>query len=273
MAPERAGRRRGAPAPLAFLLLALISGACQRESPRAPEAKPAPTAAAAFVAEGDAFLARGDHAAAAAKFEQAVALAPRNIAARYGLGTALSHLDRTDEAVVQFQWVVRLGGSRSPLAATAREWLTRRRAMPTPGQSRVEYTPPDQREPGRVRSRLSWSGILGGGDTPVELELRRSNFPHAPLPYEATARVPGPYEFPRVAPGHYRLTAWTKNPRVELWREFVVVQPGEDIDVNLTAGNAVAPPDALPLPDPRILRERERKAERGRIDGERAGGR
>jgi hypothetical protein len=35
-----------------------------------------------------------------------------------------------------------------------------------------------------------------------------------------------------------------------------VVQPGVDVQLDLTPGNAVAPADTLPLPDPRALRER-----------------
>jgi hypothetical protein len=43
---------------------------------------------------------------------------------------------------------------------------------------------------------------------------------------------------------------------VELWRQFLVVQQGVDVQLDLTPGNAVAPADALPLPDPRAVRER-----------------
>ena len=119
--------------------------------------------------------------------------------------------------------------------------------------------PLDQLAPARVRGTLGWSGLLTGADTPVELELRRQNVRGSPSPYRTPARVPGAFEFPRVAPGSYQLQVWTRSPRVELWRHFVVVQPGVDIEVDLTPGNAVAPADALPLPDPRALRERERR--------------
>ena len=245
----------------AALLLALTA-ACGRDAPP-PMTGPAPSAADAFVTEGEALLARGDYAGAAERFERAVALAPEHIAARYGLGAALSHLDRIPEAVAQFQWVDRLGGARSPLASRAREWLARRNALAQRPTTRVEYVPLDQQAPARVRGTLTWSGFLTGADTLVDVELRRQNVTGAPPPYRAAGRVPGAFEFPRVAAGSYQLHVWTRKQRVELWRQFVLVQPGVDVQVDLTPGNAVAPADALPLPDPRALRERER-LERGR---------
>jgi hypothetical protein len=135
----------------------------------------------------------------------------------------------------------------------------RRNALAPRATTRVEYVPLDQQAPARVRGTLSGSGFLTGADTPVELELRRQNVTGAPSPYRTSARVPGAFEFARVVAGSYQLQVWTRNQRVELWRHFVVVQPGVDIQVDLTPGNAVAPADALPLPDPRALRERERR--------------
>jgi hypothetical protein len=248
--PLRARRRA-----LPVLLLLALGAACGHEAPP-PAAAPARPPADVFVAEGEALLARGDYAGALPQFERAVALAPEHIAARYGLGTALSHLDRTQEAVAQFQWVDRLGGARSPLASRAREWLARHGALAPRPTARGEHVPFDQQAPARVRGTLSWSGFLTGGDTPVELELRRQDVRGAPTPYRMPARVPGAYEFPRVAPGNYQLHAWTRSPRVELWRQFLVVQQGVDVQLDLTPGNAVAPADALPLPDPRAVRER-----------------
>jgi hypothetical protein len=32
-----------------------------------------------------------------------------------------------------------------------------------------------------------------------------------------------------VAAGSYQLQVWTRQKRVELWRQFVVVQPGVDV--------------------------------------------
>ena len=59
-------------------------------------------------------MGRGDYTAAEVKYRQAVALESGNVAARYGLGAALSHLDRREDAISQFQWVLRLGGEGSP---------------------------------------------------------------------------------------------------------------------------------------------------------------
>lgn len=248
---------KSGPAVAAMLLAGALLG-CQREAPAPSLAAPppAPSAAAGFIAEGDALLAAGDAAGAVTRYERAVAVEPENIAARYGLGTALSHLDRVPEATVQFQWVMKLGGARSPLVPAAQAWLAKRNALPVPPTTTTIAAPPERRGRGRVSGRLAWRGLLGGADTPVEIELSQENIRGVPLNRRTSARVPGEFRFEPVTPGHYRLIVRTRNPSIELWNRFVVVEPGGDVVVELTTENAAVAADTLPLPDPRTLRGR-----------------
>lgn len=242
-----------------MLLLAGMLLGCQRDAPTPSLAgpPPAPSAAAGFIAEGDTLLAAGDAAGAVTRYERAIAVEPENITARYGLGTALSHLDRVPEATVQFQWVMKLGGARSPLVPSAQAWLAKRNALPVPPTTTTIAVPPEQRGRGRVSGRLGWRGFLGGGDTPVEIELSQDNIRGAPLNRRTSARVPGEFRFEQVTPGHYRIIVRTRNRSIELWNRFVVVEPGRDVVVELTTENASAAADTLPLPDPRTLRRRD----------------
>ena len=245
-------------AAVAAMLLAGIVLGCQREAPAPSLAAPPapPSAAASFIAEGDALLAAGDAAGAVTRYERAIAVEPENISARYGLGTALSHLDRGPEAAVQFQWVLKLGGARSPLVPRARAWLAKQNALPAPPTTTRVAVPPEQRGPGRVSGRLGWRGGLGGGDTPVEIELSQDNIRGLSLTRRTAARVPGEFRLERVAPGHYRLSVRTRTLSIELWRRFVVVEPNADVVVELNTENAAVPAETLPLPDPRTLRGR-----------------
>jgi hypothetical protein len=157
----RRPRRLRAPRPamtpgtgVAMLLACALLG-CQGEPPAPSLAAPPPppSAAAAMLAEAQALLAAGDAAGAVTRYEGAVALEPENVTARYGLGTALSHLDRVPEAVVQFQWVLRLGGERSPLVPSARAWLTKVNALPPPNAQPEPRAPDQKRAQRRGESR------------------------------------------------------------------------------------------------------------------------
>ena len=119
-------RRAGAAALAATVLLA----ACSREPVVPPVSAPAVPAAAGLVSAGDELMSRGDYTAAEVKYRQAVALESGNVAARYGLGAALSHLNRREDAISQFQWVL-LGGEGSPFVEPARRWLASVGGLPT----------------------------------------------------------------------------------------------------------------------------------------------
>jgi len=234
----------------AALAATVLLAACSREPVVPPVSAPAVPAAAGLLSPGDELMGRGDYTAAEVKYRQAVALESGNVAARYGLGAALSHLDRREDAISQFQWVLRLGGEGSPFVEPARRWRASVGGLPTArARSRAitEVRPPlEQRQPGRVRGDLRWIGLLERDAPWVSLTLQPS--PGGRLPrYTARGRVGGDYEFEKVIPGRYRLVGQAGHPPIILWSNFVVVQPGADVMLDLTASNATVPADTLPF--------------------------
>src|SRR2546429_4626081 len=102
-----------------LLAAKLVSGCGGHPTPRAPAQTP-PALGTSSRQEGDAALSRGDYATAVAKYREALRVTPDDLKLRFALGSALSHLDRRDETIEQFRWVVE---HRAPEIAIAREWL------------------------------------------------------------------------------------------------------------------------------------------------------
>lgn len=88
--------------PTALLALALAAASlagCARTAPA-----PAPPARAqALIDEGNARFRGGDFAAAARRYGAAVAAAPEDPAAHFGLAMALAKLERDDEARAEYE--------------------------------------------------------------------------------------------------------------------------------------------------------------------------
>ena len=85
---------------------AVLLTACQQ-----PAALQAPTTsslspAAQLRVEGDTLMAGGNYAGAVEKFRQAIDLEPTSVPLRFALGVAYSFLDRRNETIAQFRWVV-----------------------------------------------------------------------------------------------------------------------------------------------------------------------
>src|SRR5919198_805855 len=101
----------------AVLLASALAFGCAGPT---PPALPQTPAAASPREEGDAAVSRGDYVTAVAKYREALKETPDDLKLRFALGSALTHLDRRDEAVEQFRWIVE---HRAPEVAMARQWL------------------------------------------------------------------------------------------------------------------------------------------------------
>ncbi len=212
-----------------------------------PPAGRAPQPAAPTVerlrAEGDERLGRRDWAGAVRAYEQALLYAPDDVHARYRLGIALAHLERTEEAVTAFTWVADHGAPDSEEVRVAREWLVAAGVRPaaraaagpaaeepSPGGGLEGRTEWKNLDPGRPRPGLQ---ILLEGDEPVTRGRR----------YWTKVPLNDPYRIPGIVPGRYRLMAQVGPFR--LWDTTVVVQDGGPTRVDLTPATSVAPPDVL----------------------------
>ena len=103
--------------------LGLMVGCQQAPSPQRSAEPPKVPPTAIVDGAADQLMERGEYAKAAAKYQEAVALAPDDMSLRYLLGTAYSHLGKRREAAEQFQWVVNRGDATQEYYRAARKWL------------------------------------------------------------------------------------------------------------------------------------------------------
>src|SRR5437660_8404281 len=210
---------------LATLLAAELVSGCS-----GPRTSPALTSTPAAVApsprqEGDAALSRGDYAAAVAKYREALRVTPDDLKLRFALGSALSHLDRRDETIEQFRWVVE---HRAPEIAIAREWLAAVERVSDAGASHgrremtVSSVPGAEAQPapagvGSIKGTTVWPGVSPEIQN-VQLE-RRFNGDDASTKGHSVRLHIGlgrPYRMSGLPPGAYRVVG--RSAGVKLWK-------------------------------------------------------
>jgi tetratricopeptide (TPR) repeat protein len=236
--------------------LGLIVG-CQQAP--APQRASMPQVSPAAVARGEAdqLMERGEYAKAAGKYQEAVALAPEDMALRFALGTAYSHIGRRAEAAEQFQWVVKRGDTGQDYYRAARQWLVSAGMLQdgrtvSAGTDAAGGSQAPAR--GKVGGPLEWPGVnprvwlikvrvtlTGDDDATKSVNLSR--------PFRLGER----YEFSDLAPGKYRLVAKAEDgaPSMELWDQRVTVEAGQVTQLPLSASNSKVSPDKFPGPTPK----------------------
>jgi len=223
-------------------LLALLAG-CQ--SPSRPVQSSAPEDGAAMAARA---LAGGRYADALELYRQALADAPGKVALHYGLGVANSYLDRRDDAVREFRWVVQYGPQTAPEVAAARQWLIRAGALPsasldTPAPSRSA----EERQAGNA-SLEGRATFAEAGQAPKPMaRLQLFLVPESPTQkehYNLRTDEEGNFKFPNVIPGPYKLIDRVAGQPI--WRLRVELKPSETKVLELTPGNGLAVQDDFP---------------------------
>jgi hypothetical protein len=225
-------------------LLVLVAG-CQ--APPRPPKSAAPEPPATIAARA---LAEGRYADAFALYRQALAEAPGQTALHYGLGAASSYLDRREDAVREFRWVVRYGSPTAPEVVAARQWLVRAGALPSP-----ILNVPTPRRSGEERQagNASLEGramFAAQGEEPrpmSRLQLFLVGQPNSPTRKERyTLRTDeqGTFKFPNVIPGPYKLT--NRVAGQPTWRLLVELKPSDAKVLELTPANSLAVQDDFP---------------------------
>lgn len=195
-------------------------------------------------------LARGDHAGAEAAYRERLRSAPHDVAARYALGIALSHLDRPGETAEQFEWVVANGAPGQKEVADARHWLdgaTRAReardenaAGPSTGDAAVVEAPT-----GSMKGVTAWPGITPETKrTKLELKLVGDEPALEGKSLKVHISLGAPYRFAKLRPGRYRLVGRTDTQ--ELWNTGVVIAAGAETPLDLTPQNSAVTPEPVP---------------------------
>lgn len=218
---------------------------CQRAQPAATRTPP-PATAAELQAEGDGLRAAGDLDGALSAYRGALARAPEDLLLRYLVALTLAELDRYEEAVAAFTWVVEHGAPGREEVALARQWL--QTAPPSQAVATPVEAPGPEAAPvasgGQLRGRTEWTRLDPGRPVPrLQLLLVGQGASASGLRYGTRLALNESYEFAGVAPGEYRLVGQVG--MIRLWDLRVSVKDGQPTVVDLTEATAVAAPDAL----------------------------
>jgi hypothetical protein len=193
-------------------------------------------------------LAGGRYGDALELYRQALADSPGKAALHYGLGVASSHLDRRDDAVREFRWVVRYGPQTAPEVAAARQWLIRAGALPS---TSLDTPAPSRSGEERQAGNASVEGravFAEAGQAPKAMaRLQLFLVPESPTQkenYNLRTDEQGNFKFPNVIPGPYKLIDRVAGQPI--WRLRVEVKPSETKALELTPANSLAVRDDFP---------------------------
>lgn len=246
--------RRRADALVALLATALAGG-CTGSPAAQPTPPPTASAVSSPREEGDARLRRGDYAGAVAKYREALGATPEDLTLRYALGTALSQLDRHEETVEQFRWVVEHGAPGLPEVVVARQWLAAAErgssAEAKPGGQPVTTPVPDaESQPpsagiGSVKGKTAWPGVNAEAQhVPLELRIVGDDATNKDKTYRVRISLGRPYTMTQIPAGAYRVVG--RSGAVKLWEVPVVVAAGKETALDLSDANSAVTPKDFP---------------------------
>ena len=231
--------------PKAYVLIGLLALLAGCQSPSRPVQSSAPDDPAAMAARA---LAGGRYADALELYRQALADAPGKVALHYGLGVASSHLDRRDDVVREFRWVVQYGPQTAPEVAAARQWLIKAGALPT---TSLNTPAPSRSGEERQAGNASLEGravFAEAGQAPKPMaRLQLFLVPESPTQterYHLRTDEQGNFKFPDVIPGPYKLIDRVAGQPI--WRLRVEFKPSETKALELTPANSLAMQDDFP---------------------------
>ena len=239
-----------------LLIVSLALPACQA-APSAVPASPAKNLAA-LATEA---LESGDYARAADLYRLGLAAAPESVPFHYGLGVSVSYLNRRDEAVKEFRWVLEHGLPTSDEVRAARRWLESvgalRRAATVEAEAPKATEEPADGAPKPATASISGRVTFEGNSGDVVAMERMTLFLHSYPVRVKYLRIrtdeQGRYSFTGIPPGIYKLTDQIAGS--VRWRLRVEVKPGQDMTLNLESANSTRvrddfPPGSEPAPTP-----------------------
>jgi hypothetical protein len=218
-------------------ILVLAAGCNNAGAAGSASVEASPASATLTRDEAARLLARGEYAAAEAQYRLALRTEPEDVVLRYGLGTALSHLDRTEETRTEFEWVVAHADRTREEYRGAQHWL---RQLVTAASS-AQATTIEEKPSGSMKGKTSWPGITP--ETPImslELRLNPEESDGGARPLKHHIRLGSPYTFSKIPPGAYQLVARVEG--YELWKRRVEITADTETTVDLTADTSLLPP-------------------------------
>ena len=228
----------------AALVVLVILAACQSPSPPARSTSsdtPAVLAARA--------LAAGRYTDAALLYREALGEASGKMELHYGLAVASSYLDRRDDAIREFRWVLQYGSPKAAEVDASRQWLIRAGALPPAAYTASPAGPEKERAAGNA-SLEGRAVFAEGGQTPQPMprqQLFLVGQPNSPTQrerYNLRTDERGNFKFPDVVPGPYKLTDRVAGQPI--WRLRVEFKASEVKVLELTPANSTASLDEFP---------------------------
>lgn len=185
-------------------------------------------------------------ARAADLLRQALAENPHDASLHYYAGVTATHLERRDDAIREFTWVVANVAPDLPEAIDARRWLVESGVIARPTETAAnESDPLSEEKPGDsgLRGQVVWAG--GRSTARVQLFLKGApKSPNAQLQWVLRTDENGGFEFKRIPPGTYMLTDKVAGKRT--WRLRVRLEPGEVTSLDLGESNSAGVRDDFP---------------------------
>jgi hypothetical protein len=228
---------------LGAINLAFVTG-CRQSPPPPPKAvldDPGPLTKAREAMD------RRDYSAAADLLREAIARRPGDLEAHYRLGVSASHLDQSDEASREFDWVVAHGDLRTSQVQIARDWLASRTTVRVPT---VSTALADASAPKPEMATLAGRAVGPEGVKP-RLQLFLKGLPGTAVKDEyhiLRTDQQGSFRFTDVVPGDYMLTNAVAGPPA--WRLRVSLARGERLVLDLSPSNHATIRDDFPDPRP-----------------------
>lgn len=228
---------------LALLTVVTIATAgCQQPGKTAREnSAPPAIGVEELKAAGLAHLEAGRYDNALRALVEALSRSPEDVTLHYLVGVTFSHLQRKDDAIIAFRWVVEHGRPGSKEVQGATQWLAEYGMLPTTTAAAASS---DEEEAvvGVMEGRTEWLDLDPDRILPrLQMQLEGVGLTTQGKRYGIQTALNGAYKFPKVRPGDYRLRAQIGFTR--LWDMPVTV--GEKTVLDLNQDNAVAAKDVF----------------------------
>jgi hypothetical protein len=221
----------------ALLAATTLVAGCDYKTPKAvgPDA---PAVVGDLRADAAALAARGDYVAAEKKYREALRAQPDDVDLHFGLGSVLSQLDRRQEAIEEFQWVVKNGRPGRPEVDSARRWLAEAGAGGS--ASTVASATPAAPEPGTtggVTGKLTWPGLPTNKQFAIRIVVERNS--PGDIRKSVRSKLNGTFAVEELPEGTYKVTGLAGHTRI--WSDLpVTVTAGRQTTLDLGPSNATA---------------------------------
>lgn len=211
-----------------------------------PPAPSAPPVARNLVVEAMLAFDQADWARAADLLQQAIAQNPGDASLHYYAAVAATRLDRRDDAIREFKWILANVAPDLPEAVDAREWLIAAGVLTRPAETETAAVAPDRGETSRD-SGLQGQVVSVGGRSTARVQLFLKGVPKSPnaeLQFVLRTDDSGHFEFKRIPAGTYMLTDKVAGERT--WRLRVRLEPGQVTSLDLSESNSAKVRDDFP---------------------------